>query len=343
MSTIPTELGIPPGEMHQFLRKCGLAHAEEIPKFEQLSGGVSSAIFKVTLASGDYCIKKPLERLKVEKQWHVPVDRVYAEINWLELANRLVPGHVPKVLGVSKEFGLYVMEWLDSAKHSNWKDRLFQGIFDDGVGTELASVLATLHARTANDDQIARQFANHENFYLLRLEPYLIESARINPDVAAELIELVHRQQSIDIALLHGDVSPKNILLGPDGVVLVDAECACVGDPSFDVAFILNHLLLKSVALHRLEARMIELLCEVSNAYFSRVTWEDAYSLEKRVVHLLSALLLARVDGRSPVEYLSDTDRSLVRNRALRLLKAPRSSIADLLDFWLEDNHPPGA
>lgn len=338
MSTVPPALGISLAEMQRFLKECGLALAEEIPEFEQLSGGVSSAIFKVSLASGDYCIKKPLERLKVEKQWLAPVDRVFAEIDWLTLAHRLAPGHVPKILGVSRVFGFYVMDYLDSADYFNWKDRLLQEILDDGVGAQVASLLATLHSRTANDDQVAKQFANHENFYLLRLEPYLVESARVNPDVAAELIDLVRCQQSLDTALLHGDVSPKNILLGPDGVVLVDAECACVGDPSFDVGFLLNHLLLKSVALNRAATRMIDLLCEVSDEYFSRVTWEDANALEKRVVRLLPGLLLARVDGRSPVEYLSEADRSLVRSTARRLLKEPRASITDLVDFWVASN-----
>lgn len=334
----PPELGIPPAKMQQFLHECGLAHAAERAEFEQLGGGVSSAIFKVRLASGDYCIKKPLERLKVEKQWLVPVDRIYAEIDWLRLAHRCVPGRVPEVLGVNQEFGLYVMEYLDSEKFANWKARLFEEVVDPGVCSQVALLLATLHARTANDAQVARQFANHENFYLLRLEPYLVESARVNPAVAAELIELVHRQQSLQIALLHGDVSPKNVLLGPDGAVLVDAECACFGDPGFDIAFLMNHLLLKSVAIETMATDMIKLFSETGRTYFSRVSWEDAAALEERVVRLLPGLLLARVDGRSPVEYLSEPARHLVRDKAIRLLKDPRASIPGFLDVWLAGN-----
>ena len=56
---------------------------------------------------------------------------------------------------------------------------------------------------------------------------------------------LVATTQANKRALVHGDVSPKNILGGPAGPVFLDAECAWWGDPAFDLAFCLNHLLLK--------------------------------------------------------------------------------------------------
>ena len=47
---------------------------------------------------------------------------------------------------------------------------------------------------------------------------------------------------------------------------------------------------------------------------------EAASAIEERLCELLPALMLARVDGKSPVEYLSAEDQSFVRNSAIRML-----------------------
>ena len=115
---------------------------------------------------------------------------------------------------------------------------------------------------------------------------------------------------------MHGDVSPKNILVGPEGPVFLDAECAWYGDPAFDLAFCLNHLLLKCVWVPAAKEKLLQCFSALSSSYLQRFSPEN---LEKRTASLLPALLLARVDGKSPVEYLDEAQRSFVRERARSL------------------------
>lgn len=323
-----------PELVKDLLIQAGLTGRDERPLIEPLSGGVSSSIFKVIVGSNTYCVKQALPKLKVKKDWRVPTDRVFAEIAWLRLAASIVPGHVPRVLTVNEQDGAFLMEFLDEETCSNWKDLLMRGIVEEDAGRKVASALGRIHAATARDSDVSDRFQNSSNFYLLRLEPYLLEAAFRNPDLSVELIEIVYSLQHHPLVLVHGDFSPKNIFLGPDGAILLDAECACIGDPAFDVAFLLNHLLLKSVFRPQSHADYLRLLQEAWNEYSDYVTWEPKRDLESRVARLLPGLMLARVDGKSPVEYLSLKQQSVVREFARQALVQRSHSISQITESW---------
>ena len=138
--------------------------------------------------------------------------------------------------------------------------------------------------------------------------------------------------------MIHGDVSPKNILLGPDGPVFLDAECACMGDPAFDLAFCLNHLLLKCLWNPAAADKFAACFEALTDAYLAEVDWESAESLEARAASLLPALLLARVDGKSPAEYITtDAQRSHVRRCAHPLIESPPAHLKDVLAAWKKE------
>ena len=135
--------------------------------------------------------------------------------------------------------------------------------------------------------------------------------------------------------LIHGDVSPKNIFFGPEGPVILDAECAWYGDPAFDISFCLNHLLLKSAYLPQFFDAYMDCFKALSHQYFSEVTWESVDEIEYRTATLLPALLLARIDGKSPVEYLTQKpQRKSVRKVAKLLLQRPVSRLSHFLQTW---------
>ena len=137
--------------------------------------------------------------------------------------------------------------------------------------------------------------------------------------------------------LVHGDVSPKNILVGPDGPVILDAECAWYGDPAFDLAFCLNHLLLKCLWTPAALGRFLACFDALAAAYLGGVAWEPPGELERRAARLLPGLLLARVDGKSPVEYLTaETDRERVRGVARALLGAPVDRLGAVRAAWAD-------
>ncbi|HEY8358870.1 MAG TPA: aminoglycoside phosphotransferase family protein, partial [Ramlibacter sp.] len=242
------DLSQDPGAMRRIFLGLGLAAADEPVDAVPLAGGVSSGIYRVELRSGSYCVKQALPRLKVAKEWNVPVERVFSEIAWLRAAGRIAPGHVPRVLGQDDASKSFVMEFL-GAGYRNWKSELLAGRIDAAVAAAVGDVLGRIHAATADDAGLAARFATDANFHAIRLEPYLVETARVHPALAAGLLATVDRTASTRRVLVHGDVSPKNILLGANGPVLLDAECAWFGDPAFDVAFCLNHFLLKAAHL----------------------------------------------------------------------------------------------
>jgi len=195
-------------------------------------------------------------------------------------------------------------------------------------------VLGRIHAATADDRELAARFATDTNFHALRLEPYLVEAAREHPRLAGQLHALVERTAATRRVLVHGDVSPKNILAGPHGPVLLDAECAWFGDPAFDVAFCLNHFLLKAAHLPAASRGLLSALHGFSQAYFAHVHWEAPAALEARVATLLPGLTLARVDGKSPVEYLTEPQRASVRRAAIALLQDPSPSLETITVRW---------
>ena len=299
---------------------------------QMLTGGVSSNIFRIDLHSGPVCVKQALPKLKVEKEWHVPTNRVLAEIDWLTTAARIVPGNVPRILGADRVRGAFVMEFL--AGLPNWKVELLAGHVEQSVGIQVASVLGQMHQSTASDPSIAREFAHDSNFYALRLEPYLLEAARVHPDLAVQLTRLVETTKSTRLALVHGDISPKNILLRGDSPILLDAECAWYGDPAFDLAFLLNHTLLKSVHVPDCASAFEDLYLNIVATYIQRVSWEDPCGFDERCARLLPGLLLARIDGKSPVEYLTQIDRARIRFAARTLVLQPPSRLGDLLAKW---------
>src|SRR3954469_2584658 len=317
-----------------FLRRTGLASSRDLPETTPLSGGVSSEIWRVDLPGGPVCVKRALARLRVAQVWEAPVERNRYEHRWMERAGRAVPGAAPAVLAADDEAGLFAMKYLEPRDHPVWKEQLRRGQADPDFASRVGAALAAIHASTTGPEN-AGMFPTDEIFYAIRLEPYLIATAAKHPDLAFQLKNLSDRTRKIKLAVVHGDVSPKNILAGPNGPVFLDAECAWFGDPAFDLAFCLNHLLLKCIWVPQASTRFLACFDALAGAYLSGVAWEPAEALEARAASLLPGLLLARVDGKSPVEYLTqDAEKDQVRRFARTFLLQPTTSLLALRKAW---------
>jgi aminoglycoside phosphotransferase (APT) family kinase protein len=203
--------------------------ALETGPVEELSGGVSSEIWKV----GDVCVKRALPRLRVAQLWEAPISRNRYERLWLETAAAAAPGAAPRVLAADDEAGCFAMQFLDFPL---WKSQLREGKADPAFAAKVGARLAAIHSATAGRPEVAKRFATDEIFYAIRLEPYLVATGKAHPDLAERMSFLVNRTSLTRVCLVHGDVSPKNILVGPEGPVFLDAECAWYGDPAFDLA-----------------------------------------------------------------------------------------------------------
>jgi aminoglycoside phosphotransferase (APT) family kinase protein len=325
-------------EILGILRRMGLLAEQAEAHGERLTGGVSSDIWRIDLPDGPICVKRALARLRVTADWRAPVERNRYEARWMQRANAAVPGAAPRLLGADDADGALAMEYLSPDRYALWKTQLRDGDAEPGFAAKMAESLACIHAATAAEPAIAGEFPTDRIFYDIRLEPYLLATAGVHPDLAAPLQELVAVTQANKHALVHGDVSPKNILRGPDGPVFLDAECAWWGDPAFDLAFCLNHLLLKCLWTPSATAGFLACFDALAAAYLTRIAWEPPRVLERRAARLLPGLFLARVDGKSPVEYITtENDRNRVRRTARALLSDPVDQLADVRQAWSKE------
>jgi len=313
-----------------------LANAADVCEVESLTGGVSSEIALVTLPDRQVCAKFALAKLKVEADWFAPLHRNLAEYRWLQYAAQLAPDNVPRLFGHDEELGGFMMEFVSGNEVRNWKAELLTGRLDAEVVGEVARVLARLHSG-GRSPVPAADFDNRTDFEALRIEPYLLSLKQRHPALADQIDKVAASLRSTGSAIIHGDVSPKNILLRGNDPIILDAECATIGDPAFDVAFCLNHFILKGTHLPRKRADFVGAARLFSATYFSGVDWEDPAELAHRVATLLPLLLLARVDGKSPVEYLSLQQQDDVRAKALLLVNAAPASPDDLFDCLQEE------
>ena len=196
--------------------------------------------------------------------------------------------------------------------------------------------MAIIHARSAADPTIPAAFANDDTFEAIRIEPYLRATGRAHPELASRFDELARTTLTTKRALVHGDISPKNILHGPRGPVFLDAECAWFGDPAFDLAFCLNHLLLKGAREGADRTRYIAAFSALAGAYLAGVDWESATEIEARAAALLPALFLARVRrqvaGRIP--HRARASARPCADAPTPLIADPPRRLMDVADAW---------
>jgi tRNA A-37 threonylcarbamoyl transferase component Bud32 len=320
------------------LRACGLLRRGEEARLRPLTGGVSSDVFRVETRGGrTLVVKRSIPQLRVKAEWLAPVERIAGEVRWLRLARSIDPRLAPEVLAEVPQAHVFAMEYLEPAAYPVWKDEMAAGRVDPAFAGEVGRDLALIHARTAGRPEIAAAFDTYPFFFDLRVSPFLLFTADRHPDVGPRLRGLADDLGRRKVALMHGDVSPKNILVGPRGPVFLDAETTAYGDPAFDLAFCLTHLLLKTVWLRPHREAVMASFEALRGAYAAGLTWEAPEALSARAAPLVTALLLARVDGKSPAPYLTDAaDQGLVRRSAKRLLGLADLDLDGLAALWRE-------
>jgi aminoglycoside phosphotransferase (APT) family kinase protein len=317
------------------LVRMGVIGSQERPHAERMEGGVSSEIWRIDLAGRRLCLKRALPQLKVAQPLAAPTIRNHHEFAWFRVAGRICPDAAPRLIGQDSANGLFVMEYLDPAMYPVWKFQLLDGRADPATAAAVATRLAQIHGATAGDSEIARIFNTDAIFYALRIEPFLIAPTRQHPDLAGPLGQLAHVTARTRLALVHGDVCPKNIVVGRRGPVFVDAECACYGDPAFDLALVLNHLLLKCLWNKMAVGRYLACFARLAETYLGLVGWEPRDEIEARAAHLLPGLMLGRIDGQSPVDYVtSELDKQRARRFARTLLLNPVDRLYAVRDAW---------
>lgn len=295
----------------------------------ELGGGVSNIVILVEAHGLRAVVKQSLGKLRVEKEWHSDRHRIFREAAAMRfMAGRITGGRVPNVIAEDRENFAIAME-AAPASAEMWKTRLFRGDFDERPARAAGEMLASMVSRTWRDDEARSLFGDTAVFEQLRVDPYYRFTAARRPEAAGYIERLITCSEARRVSLTHGDWSPKNLLVGNGETWAIDWEVIHFGDPSFDAGFLLNHLLLKSIARPEWKCDFAHLADVFMSSLAAGLPAEGAWIREAALQHL-PALLLARVDGKSPVEYLDESARERARALALDLMQHPPGSVREV-------------
>ncbi|MDA1165160.1 MAG: aminoglycoside phosphotransferase family protein [Planctomycetota bacterium] len=316
----------------------------------ELAWGVSNIVIRVDTPVRSFVVKQSRKQLRTKIDWFSQLDRIWREVDVLRTLETLLPvGAVPQVLSEDRDNYLFTMEAID-AGHRVWKADLLDGVFDSSIADTLAGHLAAIHRGSTGNGEIAERMGDQTVFDELRIAPFYRYVAETCPRFASPLSLLIDRTTQRHDCLVLADFSPKNILLTSNGPVIVDFETGHYGDPGFDIGFFLSHLLLKTVKHHERTAEAIAPAKRFWNVYRGElsvtptpewlVTGRRNPTFERQSIEHLAACMLARVDGKSRVDYLNESwQADLVREYCDYLLTGGPSIMNDAiiqLEFLLK-------
>ena len=314
--------------VQQFLRAHDLVGADLPICVTSLAGGVSSVVLAVSQAGRRMVVKQARERLQVADQWIAPPERSMVEADALAVAAAISPGHVPRVFARDAGAHILVLECAPSGWR-DWRTQLLEGIVDIPVSGQLGTLLASWHTHTMG--LLPESLRSHGHWDALRVDPYYRTVASRRPLIAESVSEVLSEMGRRRVCMVHGDFSPKNILVGDDGLWVIDFEVAHLGDPTFDVAFLLSHLVLKSIHLPEKRALLDACITTFLGAYATGgptlCDFEDPHYLFRQT----GCLLVARVVGKSPVDYLTHAERVAVETLGTSLIVAPPPGLGRFL------------
>jgi 5-methylthioribose kinase len=296
----------------------------------ELGGGVSNTVLLAELENTRLVLKQALGKLRVEQDWFSDRTRILREAGALmALAPWLPPGSVPEVWFTDHDNLVYAMSAAPAGAF-NWKSQLLAGDVKPEIAGRVGELLAGIVRFGWRRESCAAEFGDQTVFDQLRLDPYYRSTATRHPDLAPYFAQLLADSGQRRLSLVHGDWSPKNFLVCEDSVMAIDFEVIHYGDPAFDTGFLLNHLALKS--FHRPQWKA---------AYAQAAKWFwEAYTaglpggidwIERATIRHLGCLMLARIDGKSPAEYLkNESVREQVRHFASHLIRHPPATVAEV-------------
>jgi 5-methylthioribose kinase len=324
------------------VRGCG-----EPASIQVLAGGVSNRTVLVQWPNGEaWVMKQALAKLRVKADWYSDPARIHREALGLQWMGTLLPEAAPALIFEDEAEHILAMQAVPQP-HENWKVMLLRGDLHEDHVLQFANMLAGMQRHApAHRHAIAAAFDDRTFFETLRLEPYFAYTATQVPQAASFLRALIERTLAHRHTLVHGDYSPKNVLVHQSRLVLLDYEVIHWGDPAFDVGFSMTHLLSKAHHLSTLRHAQGPRLAAAHRAAFKQAAhtyWQTYFAqvdglfgdLEFRSVQCTLGCLLARVDGRSPLEYLGDDERSQQRNAVLSLMAHPPATMPALIDAFV--------
>jgi tRNA A-37 threonylcarbamoyl transferase component Bud32 len=328
-----------PDQLAAYLGTRGVAMLDAPDAHRILAGGISNKTVRIRrIEPPDWVLKQALPKLRVTDDWYCDPVRIHREAEALRMLGKVLPaGTVPAFVFEDPIHHVLAIEAVP-VPNENWKALLLAGEIDPAMVDQFGATLGRLHAGFDGEKYPHDGALRDRTFFeSLRIAPYYETTAARAPEAAPFLDDLVARTRRVAVTLVHGDYSPKNVLVHAGRLVVLDHEVAHIGDPAFDVGFALTHFLSKANHLPEHRSRFAGAAHRFWAAYRAEVSAAGWFAgVEGRAVHHLLACLLARVEGRSPLEYLTPLARRRQREAALSMIATPPMALAGAIDWWTE-------
>lgn len=285
-------------------------------------GGVSCVAALIETEGKTLLVKQGREKLATKEDWRADPGRMEVEARANDFYNKCIPESAPAVLTYDDENCIMVREAAPASSRM-WKQDLLEGIFDFDVAKKTMEALAIVHNKSANNEEAREGYSDMSVFEQLRVSPYFEFLATKHPELKDEILGMIPKIAGIHEVIVHADYSPKNILVNDDRTIcILDYEIAHYGWAAFDVAFFTNHIVLKSAHMRQYNGALLNMLLHMTDTYFGMIDFADAAAMEAECIPLLGVLMLARIDGKSPAEYITcEKTKQLVRDMAVKLIK----------------------
>jgi aminoglycoside phosphotransferase (APT) family kinase protein len=317
-----------------YLRQKKLVAETDSLSVTELSGGVSSTVLKIVTPKKSWVLKQALAKLKVQQEWTSSLDRMEREYEALKyLSSFLQAGQVPEVVHYDADNHSYIMTCAPEGSE-NWKEQMLHGKAQPEIAAKAGSLLGFIHSTSHGDEELSHKLGDKKFFHELRLDPFYNTISEKYPKLADKIGSHAMTLAMSNMCFVHGDYSPKNILVHQGRLILLDFEVGHFGHPSFDVAFMLAHLTLKTIKFWNQKEEYLPLINSFWNAYTHTAHFESTSWHERSFLPHLGCILLARMDGKSPINYMPDEkDRGRVRALASSLITREIPSMRVYLDI----------
>ena len=284
-------------------------------------GGVSGTVVYLKVDGKEMIVKQALAQLKTKETWLCDPNRMFTEQESNRIYHEILPTASPEVYFYDGDNYIYCREAIPDGCDM-WKSDLMTGKLDFECARKSIEILALVHNHCSRDKRVAEIFDNKDIFYSLRISPYLEFTSAKHPALESIFTQYSKKLMDSKLTLIHGDFSPKNIMVNGRDISVLDFEVAHYGHPMFDMAFFANHFVLKSIRFPELKDAFLNMLLYMCHIYFKNIDFTDAKELELDSVRLLALLMLARVDGKSPVEYIKEDEmKEVVRTIAYKIIE----------------------
>jgi 5-methylthioribose kinase len=292
--------------------------ATDQAEVEVLTGGVSNVVLAITTADKKLVLKQALAELKVAEKWEADQRRAIVEANAIALFHKLSPDQVPNLVFLDPERFVLILDRVPVGS-TVWKTDLLDGVINPDVAAVLGTTLAKWHNFGETNKEARLQFMEDSLFEQLRIDPFYRFVSAKNDLLKPIIDKLIAELEGDKTTIVHGDFSPKNIMVGMDEqVYILDFEVTHVGNPVFDLAFLLAHLLCKLFRTNEpLQAKML-----IASADNFVAAYEDVREIAESLPLHTALIALARVEGKSPVNYLDKQQQAQLVSYTKGILNA---------------------